>query len=83
MFANKYCVIIMFLVSNEDIQKALDWLRINQALWEIVLEKWSLIFKYRLQVLMKSSDKRLNNIFEERSLLKHPYGYKLIKHDFD
>jgi len=83
MFANEYCVIIMFLMSNEDIQKVLDWLKINQALLEIVLEKWSLISKYRLQVLMKSSDKRLNNIFEEWPLLKHSYGYKFIKHDFD
>ncbi|KYN15961.1 hypothetical protein ALC57_11798 [Trachymyrmex cornetzi] len=32
---------------------------------------------------MKSSDKILSNIFEEWPLLKHPYGYKLIKYDFD
>jgi len=79
----EYCVIIIFLVNNEDVQKALDWLKINQAPWEIVLEKWYLTSKYRLQILMKSSDKKLNNIFEEWPLLKHPYGYKLIKHDFD
>ncbi|XP_071578554.1 uncharacterized protein [Temnothorax nylanderi] len=70
-------------VSNEDIQKALDWLKINQAPWEIVLEKWHLTSKYRLQVLAKSSDKRLTNILEEWPLLKHPYGYKLITYDFD
>lgn len=73
----------MFLVSNEDIQKALDWLKINQAPREIVLEKWRLTSRYRLQVLAKSSDKRLTNIFEEWPLLKHPYGYKLIRYDFD
>lgn len=47
------------------------------------MEKWSLTSKHRLQVLMKSSDKILSNIFEEWPLLKHPYGYKLIKHDFN
>jgi len=70
-------------VSNEDIQKALGWLKINQAPWEIVLEKWRLTSKYRLQVLTKSSDKRLTNILEEWPLLKHPYRYKLITYDFD
>lgn len=73
----------MFLVNDEDIKKTLNWLKINQAPWEIVLEKWSLTSKHRLQVLMKSSDKILSNIFEEWPLLKHPYGYKLIKHDFN
>lgn len=52
-------------MSNVDIQKALDWLKINQAPWEVVLDKWHLTSKYRLQLLTKSSDKRLNNIFEE------------------
>lgn len=72
-----------FLVNNEDINQASNWLKINQAPWEIVLEKWSLSSKYRLQVLTKLSDKILSNIFEEWPLLKHPYGYKLIEHDFN
>lgn len=70
-------------MSNEDIQKALDWLKINQALWEVVLDKWHLTSKYRLQVLTISFDKGLNNIFKEWLFLKHPYRYKLIKHDFE
>ncbi|XP_071576013.1 uncharacterized protein [Temnothorax nylanderi] len=70
-------------VNKEDIEKALNWLKVNQASWEIVLEKWSLTSKYRLQILMKSSDKILSNIFKDWPLLKHPYGYKLIKLDFD
>ncbi|KAL0100520.1 hypothetical protein PUN28_019670 [Cardiocondyla obscurior] len=32
---------------------------------------------------MNLLDKKLNNIFEEWPLLKHPYGYKLIKYNFD
>lgn len=83
MLAKEYYIIVIFLVSNEDVKRALNWLKINQAPWEIVLEKWSLTFKYRLRVLTTSSDKTLNNIFEEWPLLKHPYGYKLIKYDFD
>lgn len=61
----------------------MDWLKNNQSPWEIVLQKWSTTFEYRHGMLMKSSDKKLNNIFEEWPLFKHPNGYKLIQYNFD
>lgn len=73
----------MFLVSSEDIKESLEWLKNNQTPWEIVLQKWTVTFEYRFGILMKSSEKNLNKIFEEWPLFKHPNGYELIQHDFE
>ncbi|XP_067208165.1 uncharacterized protein [Linepithema humile] len=71
------------VVSNEDVKESLDWLKNNQTPWEIVLQKWSITFEYRYGILIKSSDKKLNKIFEEWPLFKHPNGYEFIHYDFN
>lgn len=61
---------------------SIEWLKKNQAPWELVIQHWNKTFKIRHENLERSKEKTLAETFIQWPILKHPSGYSLISEDF-
>lgn len=61
---------------------SIEWLKKNQAPWELVMQHWNKTYKIRHENFEKSKERTLVNIFIEWPILKHPNGHSLIIEHF-
>lgn len=59
---------------------SIEWLKKNQAPWELVLQHWIKTYEIRRGYFEK--ERTLTDIFTEWPILKHPSGHSLIIEDF-
>ncbi|XP_071575617.1 uncharacterized protein [Temnothorax nylanderi] len=70
-------------IINELCEESVQWLKYNQAPWELVLEHWNKCYTIRVKDLKQFEEKNLATIFDKWQLFKHPQGYELIALDFE
>jgi len=61
---------------DDEIQVHLHWLQFNVWPEEEVIEKWNIIFDYRMSILKGSANQV--EILQELPILKQSFGYKLV-----